>query len=142
MVAMTMDARSFAKRTTGVQEVPIGNPTSCLHAMEGCVMPTWDGQKWLITTHCNKLWDGGIHLPAGWRRTEKPYVIVPILIAVWFQLFALTAASLDDESGRARTIDLQIQTGKWNSMVVYSKGTPHITYDPRDGGVNSRFGCT
>lgn len=41
----------------------------------------------------------------------------------------LKHAVLTDGAWVARTVDLERQTGKWNSMALDAQGNPHVTYD-------------
>ena len=115
----------YTKITLDSQE----NPHIC-YTWRMLKYANWDGAKWHIQPIASDAAPIGYQCSVGITPDGIPHVI-------WYRdqnadntMYAhLKHATLENDVWVIRTVDFDMQTGKWNSMFVDSHGVPHISYD-------------
>ena len=137
---MTIDGwNDYENLSTNLAIDQQGNPHIC-YTPGVMKYAYWDGEEWhreliapgsgLIAYDCSVVVapDGTPHL-------------------TWYQLsygdfanyFHLRYAILRDGAWQVRTVDFDLETGKWNSMVLDAEGNPHLSYSAFNTGLKYAY---
>ncbi|HKT46198.1 MAG TPA: hypothetical protein VJP87_01615 [Candidatus Acidoferrales bacterium] len=114
--------------TTFLALDPKGNPRICYTPRE-LKYAAWDGQAWKIQQIAPNTGSIEYNCTLVIGSDSIPHVI-------WYQTrtgdgsnyLHLKYATITDGVWMAKTVDFNGEDGKWNSIVLDSNGTPHLTY--------------
>jgi hypothetical protein len=123
---MTLDGGDGYTKITLDQQ---GNPHIC-YTGRTLKYAHWNGTKWQIQSIASDAAPIGFGCSIGIASDGTPHL-------TWYRdqnedhtlYLHLKHATLEDGAWVIRTVDFDMQTGKWNSMFMDSQGTPHISYD-------------
>jgi hypothetical protein len=104
------------------------NPYICYTAYDVLKYAHWDGKSWTIQQIAANSGQIAYSCAMGIAPDGTAHII-------WYQVnsgannyFHLKHAELKDGMWQARTVDFSMETGKWNSLRIDSRGVPHVTY--------------
>jgi hypothetical protein len=123
-----------ANNYTGIAVDRANNPYICYTGFDILRYAHWDGKSWFRQEIAPGSGQIGYTCSIAVADNGTPNLI-------WYQLtlgranyFHLKHAVLKDGAWQARTVDLAMETGKWNSLRLDQDGNPHVSYSVWDLG--------
>lgn len=122
-------ARDSGGVFTRIAVDPAGNPQICFTS-PGVQYARYSDGKWTTQQLMNSVGVSGYACGIGVAPDGTPYVS-------WYQErdaasgqfdLHLKVATLREGAWRLKTVDYDTATGKWNQLVIDSKGLPHVVY--------------